>query len=50
MELLRELTRLQHERGFLDDECLRQLAKDRSVPLYRIEELVRPQIHVLYSK
>ncbi len=40
MELLRDLMRLQEERGFLDDEVLRQFAKERCVPLYRLEGLV----------
>ena len=40
MELLRELMKLQEERGFLDHEVLRQLAKAKCVPLYRLEELV----------
>lgn len=40
MQLLRELMRLQEERGFLDDGTLRQVAKDRRVPLYRLEGLV----------
>lgn len=40
MELLRELIRLQHERGFLDDATLRELARRRRTPLYRLEELV----------
>ena len=40
MELLRELMRLQEQRGFLDDEVLRHLAKKRCVPLYRLEGLV----------
>jgi NADH:ubiquinone oxidoreductase subunit F (NADH-binding)/NADH:ubiquinone oxidoreductase subunit E len=32
--------RLQEERGFLDDETLRQISKERRVPLYRLEGLV----------
>ena len=40
MELIRELTRLQHERGWLDDDTLRELSKSRRVPLYRLEGLV----------
>lgn len=40
MELLREMMRLQHERGCLTDETLRELSKQRRVPLYRLEELV----------
>ncbi len=40
MELLRELTRLQHDLGYLSDETLRRLAKERTVPLYRLEGLV----------
>ena len=39
MELLRELIRQQKERGFLDEEVLRQLAEERCVPMYRLEEL-----------
>ncbi|MBP89438.1 MAG: nitroreductase family protein [Planctomycetaceae bacterium] len=40
LELLRELMRLQVECGFLSNEALRQLSRDRRVPLYRLEELV----------
>ena len=40
MELIRELTRLQHQRGWLDDNTLRELSKERRVPLYRLEGLV----------
>ena len=40
LELLRELMRLQDEHGFLDDERLREVAKERRVPLYRLEGLV----------
>ena len=40
LKLLRELTRLQHERGYLDDESLRELAVQLNVPLYRLEGLV----------
>ena len=40
MELLRELMRLQEQRGFLSDETLRELAKQQRVPLYRLEGLV----------
>ncbi|MCH8830726.1 MAG: NAD(P)H-dependent oxidoreductase subunit E [Planctomycetes bacterium] len=40
MELLRELTRLQAERGFLSDETLRELSEQKRVPLYRFEGLV----------
>ena len=40
MELLREMMRLQHERGCLTDETLREISKQRRVPLYRLEELV----------
>ena len=40
MELLREMMRLQHERGCLTDETLREISKERRVPLYRLEELV----------
>jgi NADH:ubiquinone oxidoreductase subunit F (NADH-binding)/NADH:ubiquinone oxidoreductase subunit E len=32
--------RLQEARGFLDDELLREVAKERRVPLYRLEGLV----------
>lgn len=39
MELLRELTRIQHEQGYLSDEVLRDLAALRGVPLYRLEGL-----------
>lgn len=40
MKLLRELTRIQHELGWLSDDTLRQVAKDQRVPLYRLEGLV----------
>lgn len=40
MELLRELTALQHEQGWLDDGQLRDMATRRRVPLYRLEGLV----------
>jgi NADH:ubiquinone oxidoreductase subunit F (NADH-binding)/NADH:ubiquinone oxidoreductase subunit E len=39
VELLRELMRLQDERGWLDDDTLRRLSRERSVPLYRLEGL-----------
>lgn len=40
VKLLRELTRIQHELGWLSDDTLRQIAKDQRVPLYRLEGLV----------
>ena len=40
MEILRELSRLQHELGYLSDETLREIAARRNVPLYRLEGLV----------
>ncbi len=40
MELLRELMRLQDRRGHLTPETLHALARQRNVPLYRIEGLV----------
>ena len=40
MELLRELTRLQNKLGYLDDDTLRQLAREKEIPLYRLEGLV----------
>lgn len=40
MELIRELSRLQAQRGFLSDDTLRELSKARRVPLYRLEGLV----------
>ena len=40
MDLLRELNRLQHERGYLDSETLRAVSRDRRVPLYQLEGLV----------
>ena len=40
MELLRELMRLQDERGWLEDDTLRLLSRERNVPLYRLEGLV----------
>ena len=40
MELLRELTDLQHRLGYLDDATLQDLSARRNVPLYRLEGLV----------
>ena len=40
MELLRELSRLQRERGWLSNDALRELADTKRVPLYRLEGLV----------
>ena len=40
MDLLRELTRLQDELGWLSNDTLRQLATERRLPLYRLEGLV----------
>lgn len=40
VQLLRELTRLQHEQGYLSDEDLRKLSARMDVPLYRLEGLV----------
>lgn len=40
MELLRELMRLQDECGWLDDDTLRRLSRERNVPLYQLEGLV----------
>ena len=40
MYLLRELARLQHERGCLSDDTLRELATRENVPLYYLEGLV----------
>ncbi|MFT5326954.1 MAG: NADH:ubiquinone oxidoreductase subunit F (NADH-binding)/NADH:ubiquinone oxidoreductase subunit E [Planctomycetaceae bacterium] len=40
MKLLRELTRIQHELGWLSDDTLREIAKRQRVPLYRLEGLV----------
>lgn len=40
MQLLRELSRLQHEHGWLSEATLRELAEERRVPLYRLEGLV----------
>ena len=40
MELLRELLKLQDERGHLDDAVLGELSERANVPLYRLEELV----------
>lgn len=40
MKLLRELTRVQHELGWLSNDTLRQVAKEQRVPLYRLEGLV----------
>ncbi|MFT5526810.1 MAG: NADH:ubiquinone oxidoreductase subunit F (NADH-binding)/NADH:ubiquinone oxidoreductase subunit E [Pirellulaceae bacterium] len=39
MEILREMTRRQHELGYLSEETLGELAKQFGVPLYRIEGL-----------
>ncbi len=40
MRLIRELERLQAERGHLDETCLRELSSRLGVPLYRLEGLV----------
>ncbi len=40
LEILRELTRIQHERGYIDNDTLRELSKRLRVPLYRLEGLV----------
>ena len=40
MELLRELLKVQHERGCVDEAALREVAQRDNVPLYRLEELV----------
>ena len=40
MELLRELTQIQRERGYLDQAQLRALSEARGVPLYHLEGLV----------
>ena len=40
MKLLKELLHKQHELGFLSDETLRTISRERNVPLYRLEELV----------
>ena len=40
MKLLRELSRLQAERGYLDEDCLRELARRENIPLYRLQGLV----------
>jgi NADH:ubiquinone oxidoreductase subunit F (NADH-binding)/NADH:ubiquinone oxidoreductase subunit E len=39
MELLRRMMALQHERGAVDDDCLRALSVETGVPLYRLEGL-----------
>ena len=40
LELLRTLTRLQEELGYLDTDTLRELARQQTIPLYRLEGLV----------
>jgi len=40
LKLLRELTRLQHEHGYIDDGSLHQLSRKKNVPLYQLEGLV----------
>ena len=45
MELLTELLALQHQRGYVDDESLRELAQRKNVPLYRLEGLVSFYTH-----
>ena len=40
LKLLRELIRIQHERGYLDDATLREVSKQQRVPLYQLEGLV----------
>jgi formate dehydrogenase beta subunit len=45
LELLRELLHLQHERGWLSDETLHEVSRQRKVPLYRLEGLVSFYTH-----
>lgn len=40
MQLLRELSDLQHQHGYLSETTLKQLAQRRRLPLYRLEGLV----------
>jgi formate dehydrogenase/NADH-quinone oxidoreductase subunit F len=40
LELLRALTALQHEHGYLDEARLREFAEQRQIPLYRVQGLV----------
>ena len=40
MKLLRGLSQLQHEHGWLSDDLLRAFAREQNVPLHRVEELV----------
>ncbi|MEO1999505.1 MAG: NADH-ubiquinone oxidoreductase-F iron-sulfur binding region domain-containing protein [Planctomycetaceae bacterium] len=40
MQLLRELSDLQHEHGYLSETLLRELAQRRQIPLYHLEGLV----------
>ncbi len=45
MKLIRELLRLQEERGHLSDDMLRELSERLRVPLYRLEGLVSFYTH-----
>jgi NADH:ubiquinone oxidoreductase subunit F (NADH-binding)/NADH:ubiquinone oxidoreductase subunit E len=45
MQLIRELYRLQAERGYLQEDDLRELADRLRVPLYRIEEVASFYTH-----
>lgn len=45
MKLIRELLRLQEERGFLSEDTLREVSERWRVPLYRLEGLVSFYTH-----
>jgi formate dehydrogenase beta subunit len=45
LKLLRELTSLQHEHGWLSDETLRELSERQRIPLFRLEELASFYTH-----
>ncbi|MCA9076875.1 MAG: NAD(P)H-dependent oxidoreductase subunit E [Planctomycetaceae bacterium] len=45
MKLIRELLRLQEERGFLSDDTLREVSERWRVPFYRLEGLVSFYTH-----
>ncbi|GAB4138024.1 MAG: NADH-quinone oxidoreductase subunit NuoF [Planctomycetaceae bacterium] len=45
MKLLQELTRRQHQQGWLSDETLQSISAEWNVPLFRLEELVSFYTH-----
>ena len=45
MEILRQLSVLQHRQGYVDDDSLREMSRRLNVPLYRLEGLVSFYTH-----